>query len=503
MAERSPQFDVKIRQHCEAHKESYQTYCRSHEAPCCRKCEREYHKKCKNIVQLDAAVLDTNMPSYLSEVQMQLDNLVANLKTIQEDRQQNSTNMTKQRQRIEDEISVIRKNINDHLDKLQTSIVNKLSEIEADTMKTTHELLNSLQENEREVTEIQQNTVAIKKNGSDRQVFLYLKQTEAAVVQNENYLQLLKEQGDLDQDQLSFRVNDSLRDFQTKLQNFGEISVETVPGTVNIEQGKANQAQRHIPMPTKGIDNISLEVNRKINHGFKYIYGCFILSDETTLFSIFDQNKFVAVNKEGSIDFEINVELPRGITSIDENTIAVATLDSISIIGLKDRSVMRTIKFNSLIYGLTYKDGKLICCVRDKGIISVSLEDESVTSIVDCNLPAFSYVTTYGDNIYYTGGLFSNTVTCCDFEGNLQWQFEEDSILSGTKGVGVDGNGHIFVAGINTTNIVLISSGGINHKIILNKDNGLTNPMALNYDKTTKKLLVSNCDDTAVLFNIK
>ena len=330
-----------------------------------------------------------------------------------------------------------------------------------------------------------------------------MKQTEAAVVQNENYLQLLKEQGDLDQDQLSFRVNDSLHDFQAKLQKFGEISVETMASMVNLEQGKANQAQRHIPLPTKSIDNISLELNGKTNHGIKGVGGCLISSNDTILISACHQDKVVAVNKEGRIHFEINVQSPEGIVSVDENTIAVATLRNISILDVRKRSVMRTIKLNGLKYGLTYKEGALICCVQGEGIISISLEDESVTFIVDCNLPPFSHVTTYEDNIYYTGGLLSNTVTCCDFKGHIQWQFENKTILRETRGIGVDGNGHIFVAAYQTKNVVVISSDGKHSRIILNKDNGLTNPSGLHYDERTKKLLLSNWDDTAVLFNIK
>ena len=160
------------------------------------------------------------------------------------------------------------------------------------------------------------------------------------------------------------------------------------------------------------------------------------------------------------------------------------------------------IKVKGSIDGMTYKDGRLICSVPDKGIRSISLEDGSVTSIVDCNLPAFSYVTTCGDNIYYTGVSGSNTVTCCDYKGNIQWQFEDKEVLIGATWTTIDEAGNVFVAGYHTNNVVVISPNGKHNKIILNKENGLSCPLSLHYDKTTKELLVSNYQHTALLFKV-
>ena len=151
---------------------------------------------------------------------------------------------------------------------------------------------------------------------------------------------------------------------------------------------------------------------------------------------------------------------------------------------------------------MTFKDGTLICCVQYKGIRTISLEDESVTSIVDCYLPGFSYVTTYGDNIYFTGDLGSNTVTCCDIKGNVQCKFEDRSVPRGSRGITEDEYGNVFVAGNCTNNVVVISSDGRHNRIILNKENGLNHPLILHYDRTTTELLVSNFNETAFLFKV-
>ena len=75
-----------------------------------------------------------------------------------------------------------------------------------------------------------------------------------------------------------------------------------------------------------------------------------------------------------------------------------------------------------MVYGTTYNDGSLVCCAVDKGLIRIDLKDNSITPVVRCSLSYWSYITTNGNNIYYTNDK-TDRVTCCDMNGKVEWEF--------------------------------------------------------------------------------
>ncbi|CAG2200589.1 unnamed protein product [Mytilus edulis] len=108
----------------------------------------------------------------------------------------------------------------------------------------------------------------------------------------------------------------------------------------------------------------------------------------------------------------------------------------------------------------------------------ISLNDESIVSVIKSSVAKFSYVETFKDNIYYTNQ-FTKTVTCCDFQGNTRWVFSNASVLVGPFGISVDGDGNVYVVGNRTNNVVIISPNGQHYKELLISENGLNEPMAV------------------------
>jgi hypothetical protein len=62
------------------------------------------------------------------------------------------------------------------------------------------------------------------------------------------------------------------------------------------------------------------------------------------------------------------------------------------------------------------------------GFNRIGLKDNSITSVVRCVLPAWSFVTTNGNSMYYTNNT-THTVTCCDMNGKVQWEFCDENVL--------------------------------------------------------------------------
>lgn len=153
--------------------------------------------------------------------------------------------------------------------------------------------------------------------------------------------------------------------------------------------------------------------------------------------------------------------------------------------------------------GIVVQDDTAICC-SSKGVLKVELGSGSENSIIsDVSLGNSCYVASNEKTLYFSNPDNTGTVTCCDFHGNVKWVFR-DNILQNPSGTGVDSHGNVYVAGIQTDNIVAISADGKRCRELLTKENGIDKPRALCFDKKRNKLLVANTFNKKVfLFSVE
>ncbi|CAG2239854.1 unnamed protein product [Mytilus edulis] len=148
---------------------------------------------------------------------------------------------------------------------------------------------------------------------------------------------------------------------------------------------------------------------------------------------------------------------PFDITYISNtNIIAVTSRGSndIKIVDVKTKRVLKTYSLDSPCAGITYTEERLMLCNKT-GIHELNQHDGLVKTIVSVNITSNAYVAFRGDKIYYTH-LDNNSVTCCDFQGNIQWTFKNPK-MTRPIGVTVDTAGNVFVAGRSSHNVVVIS----------------------------------------------
>jgi sugar lactone lactonase YvrE len=131
----------------------------------------------------------------------------------------------------------------------------------------------------------------------------------------------------------------------------------------------------------------------------------------------------------------------------------------------------------------------------------INLSDKSVSDVINSDMPYVYYVATSGDKLYYTN---SNThgVTSCDLHGTTQWKFNDERVLRCPLGISVDNDGNVYVVGLYSKDVVVISPDGQRHRQLLSDKDGLVNPCVLDYDKSTNRLLVVNVNESAFLFDV-
>ena len=96
-----------------------------------------------------------------------------------------------------------------------------------------------------------------------------------------------------------------------------------------------------------------------------------------------------------------------------------------------------------------------------------------------------------------------NTICCFTLTGQKMWDFKDESVLRKPKGIALDKNRNVYVAGQETNNIVVLSPDGKNCRQILAKSDGLNEPYSLHINIDRNELLVCNVNGQAFLFSLQ
>ena len=137
----------------------------------------------------------------------------------------------------------MRTKINNHLDKLQENPMKELTEEETRITRQTRELLSSLDEKKKELTEYQTNVVNTNQYGSDLQTFLSMKQMESGIEAHDTYLHALVNNDSLNKTKLSCKIDTRLKNIVTNIEKFGEVVVESKPCELSFARRKDTQTQ--------------------------------------------------------------------------------------------------------------------------------------------------------------------------------------------------------------------------------------------------------------------
>jgi DNA-binding beta-propeller fold protein YncE len=441
--------------------------------------------------------------------------MIETIGKIRQNRGTNSSSVKEQKRIIENEIQELRTKINTHLDKLQENLMTELDESEKQVTDETRELLVSLDEKQKELTEYQTNIVNMKKYASDLQTFIAVKQIEKEVETQDTCLQSLINSDSLNQIKLTYKIDTGLKNITTSIQKFAEVVVEAKPCEMVFVRRKDKQAQMMVAelSPPMSVENIQLNLKQKINIKGIYIRGCSLLPEGRMVFSCYSSDTVRFINKEGIELFQIGKDKTGSFTCDtvyikDNNSVAVSSgfggNKCITIIDIESQKVMTNIPMDTYIYGMAVRGRTIYCSARDKGLKMLNLSDRSVSDIINSdmsNVNYVNYVATSGDKLYYTN-TNTNTVTCCDLHGTIQWEFKDKRDLQFALGISVDNDGNVYVVGYKSNNVVVISPDGQRYRQLLSSKDGLNDPRVLDYDKSTNRLLVVNKSSTAFLFDV-
>ncbi|CAC5384142.1 unnamed protein product [Mytilus coruscus] len=506
-----PSFITDIQQSCIYHNEQYQQYCVEHALPICFKCINDHHK-C-NVTTLEKVTNNVKTSEQFLDLESRLDDILQNIDRIKKDRYSNVNKIEEMKTQLVKEIRQKRAEINKHLENLEKQVIKDLEAKEWQCKESIQKVLSSVIEKETMISQCQTNFQSIKQYASDLQTFLGIREIEVKVYKNEQYLQSLIEAKSLEQLDLVWKVDPFVQSILNSLKNFGSTEMKTKTSNIEFTRAKDKQAQLQVVTTKKTIDDVKLILQKEITiitTDGSNIRGCCMSEEGDFLYTDYQfvDASLIVIGSDNRLKYEILLDPCNGfdITLIDEKIVAISSGASqnktdIDFIDIKTGSNVKSIELPGSLWGITHYHDSLFVCVEGRGIYKVNTLDYASTHVISCILPSYSYVAVFSGKIYYTN-YKDNSVECCDSNGSHVWTFKNELVLNEPEGIAVDNNGNVYVVGISSSNVIIISSDGKHHKQILTKNDGLCSPSAIFLDKDNRKVLVANIEKTAFVYDI-
>ncbi|XP_052092353.1 uncharacterized protein LOC127728770 [Mytilus californianus] len=498
-----PTFISSLKQTCDSHEEHFKLYCPTHREPCCYKCTTTKHKTCHGFQTLDS-LIEHSATQFL-DLECTIDELSINIEKVFNNRKGALKTLDDKILNIATNIKTTAEKIREKLDSNEKSILHQLSVVHSRYKANFENMVGELQAKKVEIKLIQKNIEEMREFASDYLIFLGSHKINSKLEKERNSLcRYFENDHKLRQKNVSLKFTPGQVLNQDRF--LGTLEVEEVD--CEIPFAKNASLETELPLDVfHDIDSIQIRTNSqsKIKEGSatRNLAGCTFLENDQMLLTDWSENKELLVfDEHGNILRNIVLDKRAfDVVYIGNGCIAMTFPDTkqVAVLNMKSKQEKIHVTFENRVWGITYSENKLF--VRE---YSVGIHCLDLTGTIHKTIPVHGYIThitSLGRKLYYTEHT-PDVVHCCDFNGTELWHLP----LVGhgaPKGIAVGKYGFLFVVLENERKLLVVSPDGTHHRELLNEENGLHEPHAINYDmKRNKLLLVKDKTRMAEIYDV-
>ena len=292
---------------------------------------------------------------------------------------------------------------------------------------------------------------------------------------------------------------------------FGVVSVTKKHCSTSLVKEVELQAQ--IPQESKL--GVTRQLTKKTTVNFQTrdkrpvaITGFDILPDGKLVFADRQRKGLLMFSNNGKYEKDIVrfSGTPYDVSYTGGNIVAVTILEKHEVVFLNviTNTITNTVDIGHTCWGTDFKMNRLAIRVIQPHTSSHIVYLDSKGKVIDrVNIPdgSSTNISVCDDTIKCTDWI-TNTIYCYTLTGQQIWTFKDENVLREPKGIALDQNKNVYVAGYKTNNVVILSPDGTNCRQILTKSDGLNGPFSLRINFEHSELLVCNLSGPACLFSL-
>ena len=471
-------------------------------------CTRDDHRHCEELRPIIEVTENVKSSPAIVHIERDLKYIDAAFEKMKSDITNNISEVDKQKRKFLSDISNLRKSLNVHLDKIEKQTVEEMVSAEKILQVELKKVLVAMETKRTDFDNILQDVRKVKKYASDLQTFIGVNEM-TSVVDGE----VKKQKGAFNYDLFELKLDfpSELESFVKDVSKFGVVSVTEKHCSTSLV--KEVELQAHIPQESKS--DVTPQLTKKTTVDFHpmvvrrvRIHGSDILPDGKLVFAEQEGKQLLMFSNNGNYEKDIVrfSGTPFEVLYTGENIVAVTILDKHEVVfaNVITNSIINTVDVGHKCWGTDFNMNRLAIRViqlptsnhivyldpKGKLIDRVNIPDENSTSI------------SLRDDTIKCTDWKTNTIYCYTLTGQEIWTFKDENVLRAPRGIALDKNRNVYVAGMRTHNVVVLSPDGKNYREILTKRDGLDRPFSLRINIDRNELLVCNVRGPAFMFSL-
>ena len=504
---------------CQIHtNENIILFCYQHGTALCERCFRDNHKKCSPVTKIANAYDESTQQRYggvpLEDIETSVHNLSLILDEMLADKNKNMTDLVEKRKTIKETIEQARTRINNYLDELERSL-----ELE---IKVNHDKM---------VERIERGKYNIKSKNSGLKAVLnditaVKRQTNHSTLYQE--IQLIQsKQKDIESSVMSLLADDKYFELHLKLSEpvftfesffltLGEIviSEKSMDSSKDLynrfkktgrlrTRSKSAGALKETEITTRlngyeagTLTLVSCFPTSKLGKGVKIFRACF-LPDNKVMLAGYQEKTLYVCNKNGEECKKVRIaNFPGGITIYNRSCALVSAWQhGVQKIDLGKLTAGSVIKFHGECSAISSVRGQI--CVKN-GVDHLKIVDingKTIRKMPTMYNPWEIHINDIG-SVFYSN-LDNSDVHCVVPDGSNYLTYSSSELLD-PAGLTLDNQDNLYITGFGSDNIHRISGNRDVKEIVLTKDDGISSPSGITFNKQTNELLVINEDFTSI-----
>ncbi|VDI25500.1 Hypothetical predicted protein [Mytilus galloprovincialis] len=474
--------DLKISEvlSCEEHPEKIvEVYCADHSKPCCTLCATLLHRKCENVISIENAAKGIKQSNLTTTLVKKLDERNKELNEIIENRKDSMTKFETTTENIMQEVSILKRVVLDHLDKLDEEIkVEVSSSKKRVVMKFTDEV-NTLSSYKSTSANWQSVLNGSIKQGSDQQCLMEVNRIGPKMTTFEKEIE--EDMKKMKNMTVKFVPSELIKKFKTSVESFGCLNI------VEEEFSSALADGGH--MKTVNFRSGDIKILQRINAAEKGQTSVIFIAKYLVIASQ-DKSNIAKYSLDGNVLDALAVErYPLDITQVDGTQIAISinNRSKILFVDIVEMKLLRALDLSGIpVYGLCYVEGNTFILPYSSTLTWVN---SSGTKLKQKTTAGSSFYVSTSDMKDFIYGDGENSVSRAVGD-TIKFTYTNQH-LSSPRGIGIDFDGNIYIAGYCSKNIHQISNDGKLIRIIPIETFGLQYPWTIRFDPNSNKFVVT------------